>query len=99
METRIVKRDLLSVADFSTAEIKELINLATEMKKGMPSRVLDGKAIALLFEKPSLRTRVSFEMAIHQLRQWYRCPHLFTKISGTDGRVRQRPHHKRSFRP
>ncbi|MEW6143095.1 MAG: ornithine carbamoyltransferase [Chloroflexota bacterium] len=63
----MVKRDLLSVADFSGAEIKELINLATEMKKGMPSRVLDGKAIALLFEKPSLRTRVSFEMAIHQL--------------------------------
>lgn len=67
METRTVKRHLLSVADFNAAEIKELINLAIEMKRGLPSRVLDGKAIALLFEKPSLRTRVSFELAIHQL--------------------------------
>ncbi|MCX8126191.1 MAG: ornithine carbamoyltransferase, partial [Dehalococcoidia bacterium] len=45
----------------------ELVSLAMEMKKGMSSRALESKAIALLFEKPSLRTRVSFEMAIHQL--------------------------------
>lgn len=67
MEAKNVKRDLLSVADFSAAEIKELISLALEMKKGLPSRVLEGKSIALLFEKPSLRTRVSFELAVHQL--------------------------------
>lgn len=67
METRNIKRDLLSVADFSAAEIKGIIELAIEMKKGLPSLALEGRSIALLFEKPSLRTRISFELAIHQL--------------------------------
>lgn len=60
-------KDLLSVADFSAADIERLISRALEGKqKGIPS-LLSNKAFGLLFEKPSLRTRVSFELAIHYL--------------------------------
>jgi ornithine carbamoyltransferase len=61
------KRDYLSVADFSVAEAEQLIQKAIKMKKGPWPKVLDGKSITLLFEKPSLRTRLSFELAVHQL--------------------------------
>lgn len=61
-------KSLLSVSDLSAGEIEKLISHAIAMKqqKTMPE-ILRGKAIALLFEKPSLRTRVSFEIAIQQL--------------------------------
>ncbi len=62
-----MKRDLLSVSDLSPEEIQSLIEQALVMKRGDTPFVLAGKALALLFEKPSLRTRVSFEMAMHQL--------------------------------
>ena len=61
------KRDYLSVADLSVAEVEQLIQKAIKMKKGPWPKVLDGKSITLLFEKPSLRTRLSFELAVHQL--------------------------------
>lgn len=60
-------KDLLSVADLSAAEIGVIIARALEMKRGMTSQPLIRKVLALIFEKPSLRTRVSFEVAIHQL--------------------------------
>jgi ornithine carbamoyltransferase len=60
-------KDLLSVSDLSAEDIRSLIQEAIDMKaKGWLS-VLDGKIIALVFEKPSLRTRVSFEVAMRQL--------------------------------
>jgi len=60
-------KDLLSVSDLSREDIGLLISEAIEMKaKGWLS-LLDRKVLALLFEKPSLRTRVSFEIAMHQL--------------------------------
>jgi ornithine carbamoyltransferase len=62
-----LKKGLLSVTDLSAADIWQLINSALEMKRGNKKASLQGKALALLFEKPSLRTRVSFEMAIWQL--------------------------------
>jgi len=62
-----MKKDLLSIADLSRKEIEGLIDKARNMKRRGPTRVLAGKTLALLFEKPSLRTRVSFEMAMHQL--------------------------------
>jgi len=62
-----MKRDLLSVSGLSPEEIQILIEQALVMKRGDTPCVLAGKTLALLFEKPSLRTRVSFEMAIHQL--------------------------------
>ncbi len=61
------KKDLLSVADLSAAETEKLIAQALEMKRGTAPQLLSGKILALMFEKPSLRTRVSFEVAVHQL--------------------------------
>jgi ornithine carbamoyltransferase len=61
------KRDLLSVADLSAAEVDEIIAQALKIKQGPTPQSLSGKILVLLFEKPSLRTRVSFEVAIHQL--------------------------------
>ena len=56
----------LSVTDLSAGEIRSLISDATANKnKWVP--LLKNKTLALLFEKPSLRTRVSFEMAMRQL--------------------------------
>lgn len=62
-----MKRDLLSVSDLSPEEIEQLIQQAQIMKREDTTHLLSGKTLALLFEKPSLRTRVSFEMAMHQL--------------------------------
>ncbi len=60
-------KDLLSISDLSSEDIRLLISDAVDMKaKGWLS-VLSGKTLALLFEKPSLRTRVSFEVAMRQL--------------------------------
>ena len=62
-----MKKDFLSVADFSPGEIKKLIEQATSLSEGDSGHPLSGKTLALLFEKPSLRTRVSFELAMRQL--------------------------------
>ncbi len=60
-------KDLLSVSDFSRAEIEQLIGQGLAMKQKGIQSLLPGKTLALLFEKPSLRTRVSFDLAISQL--------------------------------
>src|SRR3990167_9047246 len=60
-------RDLLSISDLSPEELEYLINLALSMKRDGTPTVLAGKTIAMLFEKPSLRTRVSFEVGMKQL--------------------------------
>jgi len=58
---------LLSISDFSGEDIRWLISDAVDMKaKGWLS-LLSGKTLAIMFEKPSLRTRVSFEVAMRQL--------------------------------
>lgn len=62
-----MKKDCLSIADFSPEEIKQLVKQAVTLKKEYSSQLLSGKTLALLFEKPSLRTKVSFEVAMHQL--------------------------------
>ncbi len=61
------KRDLLSIADLSPEEIQGILSRALEMKRGAQSQCLAGKSVAMLFEKPSLRTRVSFDVAVHTL--------------------------------
>ena len=61
------KRDLLSIADLSAAENRRIIQRALEMKSDSSDKPLAGKSVALLFEKPSLRTRTSFDVGIHQL--------------------------------
>jgi ornithine carbamoyltransferase len=60
-------RHVLSISDIEPGETEKLLDKALEMKKTKAPQVLSGKEIALLFEKPSLRTRVSFEIAIHEL--------------------------------
>src|SRR5450756_648940 len=61
--------DFLSIRDFSPQDILHLIGLACRVKTS-PSAytsTLKGKTLALIFEKPSLRTRVSFDVGIQQL--------------------------------
>lgn len=60
-------KDLLSVSDLSSGDIQLLISNAINLKAEGWSSVLNGKVLALMFEKPSLRTRVSFEIAMRQL--------------------------------
>jgi ornithine carbamoyltransferase len=60
-------KDLLSIADLNNKEMAGLISNALKLKRGKAPSVLRGKIIALIFEKPSLRTRASFEVAIRQL--------------------------------
>jgi len=64
-------RDFLSLSDYSADEIYYLLETAIVLKRrwmiGEKIEILSGKTLAMLFEKPSLRTRVSFEMAMHQL--------------------------------
>jgi len=62
-------RDFLTLRDFSADEILEILRLARIVKgsREMFRRALDGKGVAMIFEKPSTRTRVSFEMAVSEL--------------------------------
>ncbi len=60
-------KDLLSISDLGSEDIRLLISDAVDMKAEGWLSLLDGKILALLFEKPSLRTRVSFELAMRQL--------------------------------
>ena len=63
----VMGKDLLSVADLSSEEINSLILQAVDMKGEGWLSMLNGKTLVLMFEKPSLRTRVSFEVAMRQL--------------------------------
>ncbi len=64
-------RDFLRVLDFSVEEIKALLTRAIELKKelkaGKENNIAKGKILGLLFEKPSTRTRISFESAMYHL--------------------------------
>jgi ornithine carbamoyltransferase len=64
-----MKRDLISISDLSTAEIENIFKLTAQLKKNKNkfANYLKGKSIALLFQKPSNRTRVSFEVGMYQL--------------------------------
>ena len=59
-------RHLLDSADLTPTEIGFLLETALELKR-RPRRLLEGQHLALLFEKPSLRTRVSFQVGMHHL--------------------------------
>src|SRR5690625_3878858 len=64
-------KDLLTLADFTQEELMYLIELAIELKdqqkQGMQHRLLEGKTLAIIYEKASTRTRVSFETGMYQL--------------------------------
>ena len=65
-----MNKDFLSLADISPQETRALLELAVQLKqeqaRGQARSLLAGKTLAMVFQKPSLRTRVSFEMAMIQ---------------------------------
>jgi ornithine carbamoyltransferase len=66
---KIAQGDLTSDLDLTSAELVSLLELASDVKRAPEAyrTALAGQSIALLFEKPSLRTRMTFELAIQQL--------------------------------
>ena len=66
-----MKRDLVSIADLEPDQLSAILSLAQRLKRerraGQAHSLLSGKTLAMLFEKPSLRTRVTFEAGMVQL--------------------------------
>jgi len=63
-----MKRDFLAIESLTTEELHALLDRAAKMKADRrPTDVLAGRSIGMIFEKPSTRTRVSFEVAITEL--------------------------------
>lgn len=64
-------KDLISIADLSQSDIEEIFNVTRELKewhnKGYDEKCLNGKILGMIFEKSSMRTRVSFEVSMVQL--------------------------------
>ncbi len=62
-------KDFLSIRDFSPQQIRHFLHLACQIKAnpGAYSSALKGKTLAMIFEKPSLRTRVTFDVGIEEL--------------------------------
>ncbi|MCH7480500.1 MAG: ornithine carbamoyltransferase [Chloroflexi bacterium] len=64
-------KDYLAIADYSPEELQELLDLSIKLKKefqnGGNQPILQGKMLAMIFQKPSLRTRVSFDMAMRHV--------------------------------
>jgi ornithine carbamoyltransferase len=60
-------KDLISIADLSSKDIQGLIESAVELKGKRIGTQLKGKTLAMIFEKPSLRTRVSFDVGMYEL--------------------------------
>jgi ornithine carbamoyltransferase len=68
------RKDFLSILDFDAADLERCLALATQLKsdrslgrQAPTSSVLNGRHVAMLFEKPSLRTRSTFEIAVREL--------------------------------
>jgi len=66
-----MKKDFLAISDYSPEELLEMLDLAIALKKeyfaGGNKPLLKGKVLAMIFQKPSLRTRMSFDMAMRRL--------------------------------
>jgi len=66
-----MRKDFLALGDWKAADLREILDRAAELKRllsaGERPPVLQGKTLALYFEKPSLRTRVTFEVGMAQL--------------------------------
>ena len=65
-------KDFLAIADYSPEDLQSILDLAVELKKerkdkGANKPILKDKMLAMIFQKPSLRTRVSFDMAMRHL--------------------------------
>ena len=61
-------KDFLAISDYSSAEVKDFLDLALKLKKEYFKKgsqpIFQGKVLGMIFQKPSLRTRVSFDMAM-----------------------------------
>jgi ornithine carbamoyltransferase len=84
-------RHFLSILDFSHGELEHCLDLASAMKRDRhlgrraPSATaLDGRHVALLFEKPSLRTRSTFEVAVHELGGYVLSPPSDVALGGRE---------------
>ncbi len=67
-----MKKDFIAVADYSPQELQDILDLSVQLKQerlqtGGNQPLLKGKVLAMVFQKPSLRTRVSFDMAMRHL--------------------------------
>ena len=64
-------RDFLTLRDFTSEEIEYIVDLGLDLKdkkkRGIPHPYLQGKSLAMIFQKSSTRTRVSFEVGMYQL--------------------------------
>lgn len=71
LKTSSSKKDILSISDLSPNEINMILMLAgklkLEQKSGKSRQLLRGKTLGMIFQKPSTRTRVSFEVGMYQL--------------------------------
>lgn len=71
LKISLSKKDILSISDLSTKEINTILMLASklkrEQKRGKARPLLRGKMLGMIFQKPSTRTRVSFEVGMFQL--------------------------------
>jgi ornithine carbamoyltransferase len=66
LEVILKNKDFLSVSDITPEQLRTLITRAINLKDEGWTTLLSGKVLVLMFEKPSMRTRVSFEMAMRQ---------------------------------
>jgi ornithine carbamoyltransferase len=66
-----MKKDFIAIPDYSPAEIQGILDLAVDLKtrhfKGDNPPLFKGKTLGMIFQKPSLRTRISFDMAMRHL--------------------------------
>jgi ornithine carbamoyltransferase len=67
-----MKKDFLAISDYSAKDIQYMLDLAVQLKKerqenGSNQPILKNKVLGMIFQKPSLRTRVSFDMAMRHL--------------------------------
>ncbi len=66
-----MKKDFIAIADYSGEDLKRILDLALKLKKEYFQKgnepILKGKVLAMLFSKPSLRTRISFDMGMRHL--------------------------------
>lgn len=67
----VMKKDFIAIADYSAEDLKRMLDLAVKLKKEYFEKgnepILKGKVLAMLFSKPSLRTRISFDMGMRHL--------------------------------
>lgn len=71
MKTSLSNKDVLGIADLSAREIYSILSLASTLKRehksGKARQLLRGKTLGMIFQKPSTRTRVSFEVGMYHL--------------------------------